>query len=74
MQQLTLKALRAQYDLTAKQVAEQVGVHQQTLLKYEHDSTKIPHDLLRKLADLYKVKTDYIFLGKKYELNHIKEN
>lgn len=71
MQKMTLRALRINYNLSAKKVADKLGIHQQTLLKYEHDSSKIPMDLLDKLARLYNVEKDFIFLGKKYELNHI---
>ena len=72
MQKMTLRALRTNYSLTAKEVAKELGVHHQTLLKYEHDSTRIPVNLLRKLADFYEVDPDFIFLGKKYELNRNK--
>ncbi len=68
---MTLRAIRTNYSLTAKEVAEKVGIHQQTLLKYEHDSSKIPMDLLTKLADFYKVDLNFIFLGNKYDLNQI---
>lgn len=68
MQKMTLRALRANYGLTAKEVASEIDIHQQTLLKYENDSTKIPMDLLTKLADFYNVEIDNIFLGKKYDL------
>nr|WP_306299863.1 MULTISPECIES: helix-turn-helix transcriptional regulator [unclassified Streptococcus] len=67
---MTLRALRVNYGLTAKEVASTVGIHYQTLLKYENDSTKIPMDLLSKLAVFYNVATDNIFLGRKYELIH----
>ena len=70
MQKMTLRALRTNYNLSAKEVANKLNIHQQTLLKYEHDSSKIPMDLLDKLARLYNVEKDFIFLGKKYELNH----
>ena len=65
MPKMTLRAIRTNYNLSAKEVA-----NKQTLLKYEHDSSKIPMDLLDKLARLYNVEKDFIFLGKKYELNH----
>ncbi|EHJ56140.1 TPA: helix-turn-helix transcriptional regulator [Streptococcus agalactiae] len=68
MQQISLRALRVNYNLSAKEVAKTLEIHYQTLLKYENDSSKIPHDLLKKLADFYNVDTNYIFLGKKYEL------
>lgn len=70
MQKMTLRALRVNYGLTAKEVAADLGIHHQTLLKYENDSTKIPMDLLSKLANFYNVATDNIFLGKKYDLIH----
>nr|WP_282186225.1 helix-turn-helix transcriptional regulator [Streptococcus constellatus] len=57
--------------MSAKEAADKVGIHQQTLLKYEKDSSKIPMDLLGKLAVLYHVDYDVIFLGNKYELNQI---
>lgn len=68
MTKMTLKALRANYDLSAKEVADKLHIHQQTLLKYEKDSTDIPMSLLNKLAELYNVDTDFIFLGKKFVL------
>ncbi|HEL1673097.1 TPA: helix-turn-helix transcriptional regulator [Streptococcus suis] len=60
----SLKALRVNTGLTAKEVADMVGIHQQTLLKYERDSMDIRVDLLAQLAELYRVNQDDIFLGK----------
>ena len=60
----SLKALRVNTGLTAKEVADIVGIHQQTLLKYERDSIDIRVDLLAQLAELYHVSQDDIFLGK----------
>ena len=60
----TLKALRVNAGLTAKEVAKIVGIHHQTLLKYERDSMDIRVDLLAQLAELYNVNQDDIFLGK----------
>lgn len=68
MQRMTLRALRANYDLSSSEVAKAIGIHHQTLLKYEKDSTKIPMDLLDKLANYYNVDKNFIFLGKKYDL------
>lgn len=70
----SLKALRINAGYTSKEVGELANTHPQTILKYEKDSTKIPMDLLKFLSDLYQVPTDYIFLGKQFELNRkIKE-
>lgn len=60
----SLKALRVNAGLTAKEVADMIGIHQQTLLKYERDSMDIRVDLLAQLAELYRVNQDDIFLGK----------
>ncbi|WP_449461338.1 helix-turn-helix domain-containing protein [Streptococcus suis] len=68
MTKMTLRALRVNIGLTAKEVADVVGVHQQTLLKYENDSSRIRTDLLAKLAEFYNVDQDNIFLGTNYEL------
>ena len=70
--QWTLKALRANYDLSSTEVAVELGIHQQTLLKYERDSSKIPMDLLKKISEFYNVDMNDIFLGKKYELKRNK--
>lgn len=64
----TLKALRVNYGLTAEEVSRKISIHHQTLLKYEKNSSKIPMDLLSRLATLYGVSMDDIFLGDKYEL------
>lgn len=69
--ELSLKAIRVSLNLKAVDVAKDIGIHYQTLLKYENDSSDIPVSLLKKLSDYYKVPMDYIFLGKKYELNQI---
>ena len=63
MTQISLKAARVNVNLTQKEVAERIGVHQQTITKYEKDSTKIPMNLLQQLSALYKVELDHIFLG-----------
>lgn len=63
MTQISLRAARVNVNLTQKEVAGKLGVHHQTIAKYEKDSTKIPMDLLRRLSELYKVKLDHIFLG-----------
>ncbi|HEL0750579.1 TPA: helix-turn-helix transcriptional regulator [Streptococcus equi subsp. zooepidemicus] len=72
MTKMTLRALRVNYSLSAKEVAQELGIHQQTLLKYEIDSSKIPVSLLNRLADFYEVEVNNIFLGNKYDLNHRK--
>lgn len=71
MIQLSLKAARVNAGLTVKEAAEGVGVHHQTLSKYEKDSSDISVSLLNDLSDLYQIPSDFIFLGKQYELIRI---
>lgn len=68
MFQLSLKSARVNAGMTTKEVAERVGVHHQTIGKYEKDSSDISVSLLNELSDLYQVPVDYIFLGKEYDL------
>ena len=65
---MTLSALRENYSLNSLEASKDLGIHQQTLLKYEKDSTGIPVDLAIKLAEYYGVGLDDIFLGKKHDL------
>ncbi len=65
---MTLSALRENYSLNSLEASKDLGIHQQTLLKYEKDSTGIPVDLAIKLAGYYDVGLDDIFLGKKHDL------
>ena len=65
---MTLSALRENYSLNSLEASKDLGIHQQTLLKYEKDSTGIPVDLAIKLAGYYGVGLEDIFLGNKYEL------
>lgn len=62
---LTLEAARRNVGLTQQNVADIIGVHNQTISKYEKDSSKIPFDLMNKLCSLYKVSKDDIFFGEK---------
>ncbi|HER0935494.1 MULTISPECIES: helix-turn-helix domain-containing protein [Streptococcus] len=71
MQKMTLRALRVNNNLSAKEAAKKIGIHHQTLLKYEHDSSRIPLDLLHKLANLYQIDPNFIFLGHKSDLKQI---
>ena len=68
MYQISLSAARDNAGFSSKDAAKMVGIHQQTLLKYEKDSTDIPISLLNDLSNLYQIPTDLIFLGKKFDL------
>lgn len=68
MIQLSLKSIRINAGMNVEEAANAVGIHYQTLYKYEKDSSDIPVSLLDKLSELYQIPTDYIFLGKQYDL------
>lgn len=66
--QISLKSARMNCGLTLKEASSMVGIHHQTLSKYEKDPSNISISLLEKLSDLYQVPKEYIFLGKEYDL------
>lgn len=68
MIQITLKAARINAGLTSKEAAALAGIHYQTLSSYEKDSSDISVSLLEKLSTIYQIPSDYIFLGKEYDL------
>ncbi|OQO76091.1 transcriptional regulator [Enterococcus villorum] len=71
---ISLRSARVNAGLTIKAAAKIIGIHHETLSKYEKDSSDIPMSLLNKLSNLYQIPTDYIFLGERYELIRMIEN
>lgn len=75
-----LRAARVNAGLSAKEAADLLKNEfpdlkvksYQTILKYEKDSTDIPHNLVQALSKIYNYPDDYIFLGKTYRLNSMK--
>ena len=65
-----LKKLRENMDLEQKDVANMIGVKNNTLSQYESDNRKPDYDTLQRLAKLYNVTIDYLVTGKE----SIKEN
>ena len=55
-----LRALREGRDLSQKQLAELLQVHQTTYSDYERGNINIPVDALIQLADFYKTSIDYL--------------
>ena len=55
-----LKDLRIDSDLTQKELADKLGISQQTLSDYEKGKYDLPNDLLIKYADYFNVSVDYI--------------
>ena len=55
-----LKDLREDHDLKQSQIAELLGIQQTVYSRYERGFQNIPLEHLIKLAEIYKVSTDYI--------------
>ena len=55
-----LRALREDKDLSQKQLADLLQVHQTTYSDYERGNVNIPVPALIKLADFYKTSLDYL--------------
>ena len=55
-----LRDLREDHDMKQSEVAEYLGIQQTVYSRYERGFQSIPVEHLIKLADLYKVSTDYM--------------
>ena len=55
-----IKDLREDNDLTQKQIAKEINVHQTTYSDYELENIQTPVDVLDKLADIYNTSIDYL--------------
>ena len=55
-----LRGLREDRDLSQKQLAKLLQVHQTTYSDYERGNINIPVDALIQLADFYKTSIDYL--------------
>lgn len=59
-----LKNLRDNMELEQKEVADKIGVKNNTLSQYENGKREPDYDTLQKLASLYNVTIDYLITGK----------
>lgn len=55
-----IKDLREDNDLKQKEIAAVLGIDQRVYSNYETGKREIPVHILIKLADYYKVSTDYL--------------
>lgn len=60
MYQQKLRDLREDRDLTQKDIAQYLQIHQTTYSDYELGVLNIPVTVLHKLADFYGVSVDYL--------------
>lgn len=62
----TLKQLRALKSISRQQLADEVGVHYNTIMFYENDVNKLrqaEYETIEKIADVLGVEIDNIFLN-----------
>jgi transcriptional regulator, xre family len=64
---ITLEAARVNAGLTQAEAAIKIGVHPQTLAKWEKDSSRIPYTKVCKIEATYHVPKGLIFFGKSFE-------
>lgn len=66
---ITWRAARVNRGYTLKKAAELSGKNIDTIMRYEKDSTDIPHSLMQSWLDLYDVPVDIIFCGLESDFN-----
>lgn len=66
-----LKSLRTREGKTLEKASKELGIHFNTLLKYEKDATDLKMGTLVKILDYYGI-NELIFFNSIREYNHIK--
>ncbi len=64
---VTLEAARVNAGLTQAEAAAKIGVHPQTLAKWEKDSSRIPYAKVCKIENTYHIPKGLIFFGRAFE-------
>lgn len=60
---ITLEAARVNAGLTQVDAANKLGVHPQTLARWERDSSKVPYAKICKIEETYHIPKGLIFLA-----------
>lgn len=70
-----LKKLRNEYNVSQQQLADVIGVSQQSINKYENHNIEPDIDTLKKMADFFNTSIDYLvgYETNKTEFNHTQE-
>ena len=71
MEKITLRALRINFGLTTKEIADKFNIGEQGVARYERDTSTIPAKLLQEFADFYGVSVEQIHIGKMDDLREI---
>lgn len=64
MEKVTLRALRVNFGLNTKEIADKFDIGEQGVSRYERDTSTIPAKLLKEFADFYGVSVEQIHIGK----------
>ena len=56
-----LKGLRAEKGFSLEEMAEKIGIHRETLRKYENNPSSIEIGTLLKMLNIYDIETTYFF-------------
>lgn len=64
MPKITIKAARVNAGLTQRQAAKMLGINPDTLSRYESGHSIPRVDMIDKMAKIYCIDKQYIFLGK----------
>lgn len=56
-----LKGLRAEKGFSLEEMAEKIGVHRETLRKYENNPLTIEIEILLNMLNIYDIETTYFF-------------
>lgn len=67
-----LKTLREEYEYTQKDICSKLSISTATLSQYENGVRQPSYDVLKNLADIYNVSTDYL-LGRT-DIRNFEEN
>ena len=65
--QITMQAARMQAGYTQAEAGKLFGVHEQTVGRWEEDSSEMPYNKIAKIPLIYGVSQNEIFFGKKNE-------
>ncbi len=69
---ITLEAARVNCGYNLAEAAQKIGVHRDTLWRYEQDSTRVPRTFMLKASEVYGIPHANIFWGKKSEFFRMK--
>jgi len=70
---MLMTELRARYSLTQEQTAKKLGVSTTTYCAWENNFGMVRLSMAKKIADLFQVKIDDIFLPNDLKNNQVKE-